>query len=52
MRKLLIILSLVIMLIAGIRIGVELTLRQMHPYTEGYGVVVVEVFGQEWVYEE
>lgn len=52
MKKLLVILSLIIMLIIGMRIGVELTLRQMHPYTEGYGVVVVDVFGQEWVYEE
>lgn len=52
MKKLLFVLSLVIMLIIGVKIGIELTLSQMHPYSEGYGVVVVDVFGQEWVYEE
>lgn len=52
MKKLVVILGLVIMLIVGVRVGVELTLRQMRPYTEGYNVIVVEVFGQEWVYEE
>lgn len=45
-------LELIFMYVLGCWVGVNNTLKYQKPYTEDGNIIVVEVFGQEWVYEE
>ena len=36
----------------GAVVSFEMTLRNARAYSESAGIVVFEVYGQEWVYEE
>lgn len=38
--------------LGGIILGYEITMRNIKASSENGGVVLLEVYGQEWVYEE
>ena len=42
----------IIIFILGMIISFEITMRTMKVYPENDGVVLIEIYGQEWVYEE
>lgn len=51
-KKIIIVVFMLISFIVGTVVSFELTLRNAKAYSESAGVVVFEVYGQEWVYEE
>lgn len=51
-KKIMIIVFMLISFVAGMVFSFEMTLRNARAYSESTGVVVFEVYGQEWVYEE
>lgn len=51
-KKIIIVVFMLISFIVGAVVSFELTLRNARAYSESAGIVVFEVYGQEWVYEE
>ena len=51
-KKIIIVILMLISFVVGGVVSFEMTLRNARAYSESTGVVVFEVYGQEWVYEE
>lgn len=51
-RVLVITIELLIMFTYGAFVGYKMTMENIKAYTEDQNVIVLEVYGQEWVYEE
>lgn len=41
-----------ILVLGGMVLGFEMTMRNIKASSENGGVVLLEIYGQEWVYEE
>jgi len=51
-KRIIIVVFMLISFVAGMIFSFELTLRNARAYSKSTGIVVFEVYGQEWVYEE
>lgn len=51
-KRIIIIVFMLISFLIGAVVSFEMTLRNARAYSESAGIVVFEVYGQEWVYEE
>lgn len=51
-KKIVIIIMMLITFIGGLIVGYENTMKNIRAYQEQDGVIVLDVWGQMWVYEE
>lgn len=51
MKKIIVVLVVVLSFVLGMVVGFKNTIKEIKPHTEENNIIVLDVYGQEWVYE-